>query len=100
MMEVVILSGADADMDDIYARLEEAGGGDKFLLAIDRKLELLRSFPRLARRGMSGKVRKVKIGRTPYGLFYTIEGRRLMVIAFQDLRQDPQILARLIRSRL
>ena len=99
-MEVVILSGADADMDEIYARLEELGGGERLLLAIDRKLELLRSFPRMARPGMSGKVRKVKIGRTPYGLFYTIEGRRLMVIALQDLRQDPQTLARIIRSRL
>ena len=41
------------------------------------------------------KVRKVKIGRTPYGLFYTIEGKRLMVIAVQDLRQEPGNLARL-----
>ena len=100
MMEVVILSGADADMDEIYARVEERGGGERLLLAIDRKLELLRSFPRMARPAMSGKVRKVKIGRTPYGLFYTIEGRRLMVIALQDLRQDPRTLARIIRSRL
>ena len=46
------------------------------------------------------KVRKVKIGRTPYGLFYTIEGKRLMVIAVQDLRQDPGNFARIIRSRI
>ena len=40
-MEVVILSGAEADMDEIYAAVEENSGGDRFLVAIDRKLDLL-----------------------------------------------------------
>ena len=39
-MEVVILSGADADLDEIYAFLEESSGGDQFLQSLDRKLEL------------------------------------------------------------
>jgi len=67
---------------------------------MDRKLELLRAFPRLAPPGLHTKVRCVKIGRTPFGLFYTIESRRLMVVAVQDLRKDPQTLAKLIRARL
>lgn len=75
-------------------------GGERFLLAMDGKLELLRGFPRMVPPGLMKKVRKVKIGRTPYGLFYTIEGRRLMVIAAQDLRQEPRVIARIIRSRL
>ena len=28
-MEVIFLSGAEADLDDIYARLEESGGVDR-----------------------------------------------------------------------
>jgi len=100
MMEVVVLSGADADLDDIYSQLEERGSGERFLLALDRKLELLRSFPEMAPRSLTAQVRKTKIGRTPFGVFYTIEGRRLMVIAIQDLRQNPETLARIIRSRL
>ena len=96
----MILSGADADLDEIYARLEEAGGGDRFLLAMDRKLELLRGFPRMVPPALLKKVRKVKVGRTSYGLFYTIEGRRLMVIAVQDLRHDPRTIAKIILSRL
>lgn len=99
-MEVVFLSGADADMDDIYAQFDESNAGERFLLAVDRRLELLRKFPRLVPASLAKKVRKVKIGRSPFGLFYTIEGSRLMVIAFQDLRQDPAVLARIIRSRL
>jgi len=80
--------------------LEESGGGEKFLRSTDHKLELLRTFPEMAPRSQSAKIRKTRIGRTPFGLFYAIEGRRLMVIAVQDLRQDPLTLARIIRSRL
>ena len=54
----------------------------------------------MAPRSQAVKIRKTRIGRTPFGLFYAIEGRRLMVIAVQDLRQDPSTLARIIRSRL
>ncbi len=99
-MEIVILSGAESDMDEIYARIDETGGGDKFLLAMDRKLELLRGFPRIVPPALMKKVRKLGIGRTPYGLFFTIEGKRLMVVAVQDLRQDPRTLAQIIRSRI
>ena len=84
-MEIVVLSGAEADLDEIY---------------LDQNLELLRTFPRLAPQRLQAKVRRVKIGRTPFGLFYTIEGRRLMVVAAQDLRKDPCALARIIRGRL
>ena len=99
-MEVVILSGADADLDDIYARLEENERGDDFLAAVRRQLELLRTFPKLHRPELARKVRKVRLGRFPYGLFYTLEARRLFIVAVQDLRQDPSALARLILSRL
>ena len=99
-MEVVILSGADADLDEIYAFLEESSGGDKFLHSLDRKLELLRTFPEIAPRAQVSKLRQTRIGKTPYGVFYSIEGKRLMIVAIQDLRQDPKTIARIIRGRL
>ena len=72
-MEVIILSGADADLDEIYAVHESIPeAGERFLRAVDLKLDLLRNFPRIAPRVYASKVRKTKIGRTPYGLFYTI----------------------------
>jgi plasmid stabilization system protein ParE len=98
-MEVVVLSGAEADLDEIYHQIGESAG-ERLLLTLDRKLELLRTFPRLAPPRLQAKVRRVKIGRTAFGLFYTIEGRRLMVVAVQDLRKDPSALARIIRARL
>ncbi len=98
-MEIVILSGAEADLDDIYRQLGESRG-ENILLALDRKLELLRTFPRLAPQRLQARIRRVKIGRTHFDLFYAIEGRRLMVVAVQDLRQEPSALARIIRARL
>jgi len=53
-MEVIILSGADSDLDEIYSLLDETSGGDTFLRALDRKLELLRKFPKLAARSKIG----------------------------------------------
>jgi plasmid stabilization system protein ParE len=98
-MEVIILSGADSDLDEIYSLLDETSGGDAFLRALDRKLELLRKFPKLAARSKIGAVRRTRVGKSVYGLFYTIEGNRLMVVALQDLRQDPKTIARTIRRR-
>jgi len=43
-MEVIILSGADADLDEIYLQIRQ---GERFLLELDRELELLRTFPQL-----------------------------------------------------
>lgn len=95
-MEGVILSGADADLDEIFATRENA---EEFLVTLDRQLDLARRFPFLAPRAFSKRLRKMKVKRTPFGIFYTVEGRRLMVIAIQDLRQDPDALVRTVLSR-
>jgi plasmid stabilization system protein ParE len=86
-------------LDDIYLRLGEKGG-ERFLLLLDRKLELLRKFPDIGSRAGFPKLRKIRVARTPFAAFYAVEGKRLMIIAIQDLRQDPKDLARVIRSRL
>ncbi len=100
MMEVIIVSGAEVDIDEIYAALDETNGGDKFLHSLDVKLGLIRNFPEIAPRSQVAVLRKTRIGKTVFGLFYKVEGRRIMVIAVQDLRQDPKTIAKTIRRRL
>jgi hypothetical protein len=39
-----VLSGAEADLDEIYHQIGESAG-ERLLLTLDRKLELLRTFP-------------------------------------------------------
>ncbi len=65
-MEVVILSGAEADLDEIYLRSED---GEGFLQDLDRRLELLRTFPLSAPASFLARVRKLRIGRTHRGFF-------------------------------
>jgi plasmid stabilization system protein ParE len=62
-------------------------------------LELLQSFPRLAGKWRP-PVRRAFIRRSHYGLFYVVEPSRLVIIALQDLRQDPERLQRDILRRL
>ena len=91
--ETELLLGAEIEFLDIYSRR-----GDSFYEKIDSSLERLRNFPKLGSI-YSDPFRKLLIKDTPYGMFYTIEGRRIMVNAILDLRMDPdRILDRLERQ--
>jgi hypothetical protein len=49
----------------------------------------------------SGKLRRQLLGKKrAYGLFSEVAGRRIVVAALLDLRQDPATLISILRSRL
>lgn len=94
-MRVELLRGAEADLLEVYVRLEDGrrGLGERFYRTLDLALERLRQHPEMApvyRRSYRRLVLK------PFGLgvFYAIEGDRLMVGAILDLRQDPESIQR------
>ena len=88
--EVELLLGAEIEFLDIYSRR-----GDAFYELFDDCLNRLSRFPELGPL-YSFPFRRLLIPKTPFGLFYTIEGRRIMVNAVLDLRSDPdRILERL-----
>jgi len=35
----------------------------------------------------------------PYGVFYTLEGRRIIISGVMDLRKNPEIIRRRLRGR-
>lgn len=89
-MEIVLLQGAQADLLNAYARY-----GDRFYAEADAALEQIRTHPESAP-VFRGAYRRKLILHTPYAVFYDIAGRRVMVKAVLDLRQDPRrILERL-----
>jgi len=93
-MEVVLLQSAQADLLEIYSRHGEAS-----YHLIDRALENIRLMPELAPVFHKHFRRKLVSG-TPFGVFYSIVGLRLMVSFVLDLRQDPGVIvARLSRGR-
>lgn len=93
MLEVVFLLAAEADVQGAYEWFEgqREGRGDQFLRHL-RQLEVLLA----ANPGMgvslgvdSRGIRKLLLPRFDHGIFYTVEGRRIMVAAVIDLRRDP-----------
>jgi plasmid stabilization system protein ParE len=95
MTDVVFLLSAEFDIQrayDFYERFQE-GRGDVFMRHLDIVVGRLRSFPE------SGPVvhtryRRLLVPSYPYGIFYTIEPRGIIVAGIMDTRQDPEAIAR------
>ena len=93
-MEIILLQSAQADLLEIYALHGEAS-----YHGVDEALESIRLMPELAPVYHDHFRRKLVTG-TPFGIFYSIVGTRLMVSFVMDLRQDPvTIQQRLSRGR-
>jgi len=86
--EVTWLAGAQADMLECYARL-----GDAFYWRVDAVIGQLLMFPESART-YAGQFRRLVLPGTPFGLFYCVEPRRLIIAALLDLRQSPAAIRR------
>ena len=95
MKEIVILSGAEADLIELYARFEEmgAGMGDRFDAECRRSYERLSQYPEIAAVYRSPFRRRI-LKRWNVGLFYTIEANRVLIHAALDIRQDPDNIMR------
>jgi plasmid stabilization system protein ParE len=83
-------------LQSLYEGLEERspGAGDKFCALIDRDLELLRAFPNRARRVPGHpRLRRLLIGKhREYGLYYSVEGRRVVIAALISQRLGPELI--------
>ncbi|WP_346330768.1 hypothetical protein [Prosthecobacter sp. SYSU 5D2] len=69
------------------------GAGDHFIVVVDSALELLRSFPEMAPM-YAHPFRRLLIGKRGIGLFYAIEGRRIVVHAITFLSGDSSQIQR------
>lgn len=98
---VIWTGSAESDLLHIFNCEEDfsEGAGELFVNHTSELLALLRRQPLLGRRWL-GSVRKVNIRRSGIGLFYTIESRRIVVIAVLNLRRSPAALRAEIQRRL
>lgn len=94
-MQIELLRGAEADLLENYVRFEELneGLGERFYRTIDYVLERIRQFPEIAP-VYQGPYRRLVVRPFGYGIFYSIEGERVMIGAILDLRQDPHSIRR------
>jgi plasmid stabilization system protein ParE len=100
MIEVVPLLRAEIDIQEAYARYENAseGRGDSFASQLEREFDLISNFPEIGRVYTQNYRRKLVRG-FPYAIFYTVQPTRVFVAAVLDIRQDPDtILRRLLQD--
>lgn len=95
MSELILLLRADADIQVAFERYEEwqEGRGVVFLRHLDAAFELLRAHPEIAPVFKHGH-RRLLVAGFPFGIFYSIEGNRIVVAGVSDLRQDPEAILR------
>lgn len=101
MPEIVWKQGAENDLLQIFAELEQhtEGAGDRFAGKLDFTLGHLRVHPEMAPM-FEEPVRRLVIGSTGFGLFYSVEARGIIVHALVHLSRDPQSIRDRIRHFL
>lgn len=97
-LRVEFLSGADADLQEVFDRFEDyrEGFGVEFMTVVEVYLARIAVFPDLAPIYLDS-VRRQVMRRFPYGIFYEHQPARILVAAILDLRQDEGAIFRRLR---
>lgn len=89
--ELIIRPAAEAELAEAFDWYEEQlrGLGSEFLISVDATVHAIarnpRQFPKIHR-----DVRRALLHRFPYGVFFLVEGTRIMVIAFFHAKRNPK----------
>ena len=83
--ELVFLFSADADIQGAFEFYEryQPGRGEFFMRCLDIAFGQIRAFPEMAPL-FHGPYRRLLVRGLPYGIFYTIEGGRMVVSGIMD----------------
>jgi len=97
--ELVFLFSADADIQSGYEFYEavQAGRGEVFMRHLEVAFGRLRVFPEIAP-VFHGAYRRLLVRGFPYGIFYALEGGRIIVSGVMDLRQNPETIRQRLRE--
>ena len=87
---IIVQPEAQLDINDAYVWYEErlSGLGAEFLDAIEEALLLASRDPEIFQR-VHRSMRRALIHRFPYGIFYTIEPGRMVVLAVMHTARHP-----------
>ena len=72
--------------------------GDKFNENAEHALDQIAAFPECGPVAIA-PFRRLLVRDFPVGIFYTVDGRRAVVHAVLDLRQEPDAIARRLARR-
>jgi len=96
--DLIFLFSADADIQSAYEFYEavQPGRGEVFMRHLDVAFGQLRTFPENAPL-FHESYRRLLVHGFPYGIFYSLEGGRIIVSGVMDLRQDPHAILRRLK---
>ena len=99
MSELVFLFSADADIQAGFEFYEafQGGRGEIFMRHLDLAFRQLRTFPEIAP-VFYQPYRRLLVHGFPYGIFYMIESRRIIISGVMDLRQNPETIRKRLRG--
>ena len=88
--ELIIRPEAKADLLDAYHWYQEqrSGLGDDFKLCVDEIMSKIQRNPHI-HKAIFQNVRRSVTKRFPFGIFYTIEREKIIVLAALHARRDP-----------
>jgi plasmid stabilization system protein ParE len=92
-MEIVFLLSAELDLFQAYEI-----HGEPLHTKIDAALKLLVSHPEMAPSFGRGFRRKLVL-RSPFAIYYTIEGQRMIIHGVINQREDPKTILARLRDR-
>ena len=93
MREIVLLVGAQIDLQDCYERQPNVAKAEQFERELRSAYTQLATFSRSTRHFEAG-FRRYIFSDFPYGLFYVIEGNRVMIHAVLDTRLPREVIRR------
>ncbi len=86
-MEILLIQSAEIDWFQLFAQYGEA-----FDSRFNQSTERLKSNPELGPPYRGNRVRRLVIQKTPWGIFYVPEPTRIIILAVEDLRQNPDLI--------
>ena len=91
----VIRKRAEKHLAEAYTWYEDqrAGLGKEFLLCVDAKMQMVKTNPYLFQ-VRHKNVRCALVPRFPYGIFYFVDGEKIVVMAVFHLSRDPKLWRR------
>jgi plasmid stabilization system protein ParE len=97
-LPIVFRRGVERDLAAAFRWYEaqRAGLGEEFLAAARSSFESIQSHPEIYAL-VHGEVRRIVLSRFPYAVFYTIQPRRVLVLAVLHTARDPKLWPRLTK---
>ena len=89
-MRIDFLDSADAEFAEViaYYNLQSEGLGYEFAAEIKRAMERILQYPE-AWAPLSKRTRRCRTNRFPYGVVYQIRSDLILIVAIQNLHQNP-----------